>query len=80
MPPKVEYFLTDMGKSILPIVNDIWRWGKENMRYYYEKFLEKDRLVSSEKKPDRPAVPVSPSIRGCKAYPPSPVMPIRGMK
>jgi DNA-binding HxlR family transcriptional regulator len=38
VPPKVEYFLTEMGQSILPIVNDIWRWGKEHMRFYYEKF------------------------------------------
>jgi DNA-binding HxlR family transcriptional regulator len=42
VPPKVEYFLTDMGRSILPIVNDIWRWGKEHMRFYYEKFQAKN--------------------------------------
>jgi DNA-binding HxlR family transcriptional regulator len=41
VPPKVEYFLTDMGKSMLPIVNDIWQWGKEHMRFYYEKFQAK---------------------------------------
>ncbi|MDR1931645.1 MAG: helix-turn-helix transcriptional regulator [Spirochaetales bacterium] len=42
VPLKVEYFLTERGKTLLPIVNDIWRWGKENMRYYYERFLTRD--------------------------------------
>jgi DNA-binding HxlR family transcriptional regulator len=27
LPPKVEYSLTDLGKSILPIVTMIDRWG-----------------------------------------------------
>jgi DNA-binding HxlR family transcriptional regulator len=49
VPPKVEYFLTEMGKTILPIVNDMWRWGKENMQYYYEKLLEKDRKLQEKK-------------------------------
>jgi DNA-binding HxlR family transcriptional regulator len=42
VPPKVEYYLTDLGKTLLPIVNDIYRWGKENMRYYYEKVQAKE--------------------------------------
>lgn len=42
VPPKVEYYLTDLGKTILPIVNDMWRWGKENMQYYYEKIKSKE--------------------------------------
>lgn len=28
LPPKVEYFLTDMGRSILPIVAMMDEWGK----------------------------------------------------
>ncbi|MDR1895060.1 MAG: helix-turn-helix transcriptional regulator [Spirochaetales bacterium] len=40
-PPKVEYFLSEMGQSLLPIVNEIWRWGKEHMQFYYEKFQAK---------------------------------------
>ena len=45
VPPKVEYHLTEMGESILPIVNDMWRWGKEHMEYYREK-LKKPRDAS----------------------------------
>lgn len=44
VPPKVEYYLTDLGKTILPIVNDMWRWGKTNMQYYYEKLQAKDNM------------------------------------
>ncbi len=29
VPPKVEYELTDVGKSVLPIVLDIAQWGIE---------------------------------------------------
>jgi len=43
VPPKVEYHLTDLGNTILPIVNEMWLWGKEHMNYYYEKLLEKDK-------------------------------------
>lgn len=30
LPPKVEYYLTDLGKSILPIVELMDNWGKKN--------------------------------------------------
>jgi DNA-binding HxlR family transcriptional regulator len=45
VPPKVEYYLTDLGQTLLPIVNDIYRWGKENMRYYYEKVQIKESAI-----------------------------------
>jgi DNA-binding HxlR family transcriptional regulator len=53
VPPKVEYYLTDLGKTLLPIVNEIYRWGKENMRYYYEKIQAQEavREASQSKQP-----------------------------
>lgn len=30
MPPKVEYNLTDFGKTLLPIISDLGKWGDEN--------------------------------------------------
>jgi DNA-binding HxlR family transcriptional regulator len=46
VPPKVEYRLTDLGNTILPIVDEMWSWGRANMKFYYEKFLEKDRIMA----------------------------------
>ena len=46
VPPKVEYHLTDLGNTILPIVDAMWMWGKENMKFYYEKLLENDKINS----------------------------------
>lgn len=31
-PPKVEYFLTDLGKSICPILNTLYDWGWKEMK------------------------------------------------
>ena len=30
LPPKVEYGLSDLGKSVLPIINDLGKWGDDN--------------------------------------------------
>lgn len=30
IPPKVEYFLTEKGKSILPIIQQMKLWGQEH--------------------------------------------------
>ncbi len=46
-PPKVEYSLTNQGKSLLPILELFYKWGKENLKQelqgnygiYYEKTL-----------------------------------------
>ena len=31
IPPRVEYSLTPLGKSLSPILNDIAAWGQENV-------------------------------------------------
>lgn len=33
-PPKVEYSMTEHGMTILPIVDVMFEWGKQNMAYY----------------------------------------------
>ncbi len=30
VPPKVEYSVTDFGKTLLPHINALLRWGQEN--------------------------------------------------
>ncbi len=31
IPPKVEYSLSEKGKSIVPLLTNAYEWGKENM-------------------------------------------------
>ena len=30
IPPKVEYSLTEKGKSLMPIIDDLCDWGAQN--------------------------------------------------
>jgi len=30
VPPKVEYFLTDFGKTLIPIISALGNWGDEH--------------------------------------------------
>ncbi len=32
IPPKVEYYLSEKGKSLMPILNQLCNWGEENMK------------------------------------------------
>jgi DNA-binding HxlR family transcriptional regulator len=29
IPPKVEYSLTEFGKTVLPVLDALWKWGNE---------------------------------------------------
>ena len=32
VPPKVEYSLTKRGKSLLPTLNELYKWGEEQIK------------------------------------------------
>ena len=32
VPPKVEYSLTEMGKSLMPIINSMCYWGDDHLK------------------------------------------------
>lgn len=32
IPPRVEYFVTDLGKSLFPIIESMRNWGEANMK------------------------------------------------
>ena len=31
IPPRVEYFITDLGQSLMPIIGNMKLWGEKNM-------------------------------------------------
>jgi DNA-binding HxlR family transcriptional regulator len=46
LPPKVEYHLTDMGRSVLPMIKMMDDWGKQN-REVVKKCSEMLKLIGS---------------------------------
>jgi Predicted transcriptional regulators len=40
VPPRVEYFLTDYGESIYPIIRDMRKWGYEYLNHLEGKDTE----------------------------------------
>lgn len=45
LPPKVEYFLTALGESLLPIVDLMENWGVHFTTAFQEKYKHKGGLV-----------------------------------
>ncbi len=45
VPPKTEYYLTEQGKSLSPILMDLCRWGKEYLSENKTASLPLDELA-----------------------------------
>lgn len=39
LPPRSEYYITDLGKSLLPVIRAMKKWG-ENYRPHIEKIIQ----------------------------------------
>ncbi len=46
VPPRVEYSLTDTGRSLVPIILDLTAWAQKNMK----SIIDHRKISSSEKK------------------------------
>lgn len=38
LPPRSEYTITDLGKSLLPIIDSMLKWGQDHMDLFEKKY------------------------------------------
>ncbi len=38
LPPRSEYVITDLGKSLLPIIDSMLKWGEEHFSIFEKKY------------------------------------------
>ena len=48
VPPKVEYSLTDFGKTLIPVISVLGNWGDENEERLRKAILQKSQTLSVE--------------------------------
>ena len=48
VPPKVEYSLTERGKSLQPVLREMGRWGASHARYYGKRIGHWQKKVDTE--------------------------------
>lgn len=46
VPPKVEYSLTDFGKSVLPVIAELGNWGDKNEQHLRTVILKRLKAES----------------------------------
>lgn len=44
LPPRSEYRITELGKSLLPIIDSMLKWGEEHMDVFISKY-ETSRII-----------------------------------
>jgi DNA-binding HxlR family transcriptional regulator len=53
VPPKVEYSLTEFGRSLRPILNLMCKWGSEHSKRLGHQLPRKTRKPEEKSEPDR---------------------------
>jgi len=48
VPPKVEYSLTERGKSLQPVLREMGRWGASHARFYEKSIGHWQKKVDAE--------------------------------
>lgn len=47
VPPRVEYSLTEFGKTVIPILDDLCEWGKVYLKMNQERIRTRETCPSS---------------------------------
>lgn len=42
LPPRSEYVITDLGKSLLPIIDSMLKWGEDHFSIFEKKYGNKN--------------------------------------
>ena len=48
IPPKVEYSLTEIGKTLIPVVNTLGKWGDKNKKRLKKVILKRLKQVADD--------------------------------
>ncbi|MCE7054682.1 winged helix-turn-helix transcriptional regulator [Algoriphagus sp. AGSA1] len=48
VPPKVEYSLTDFGKTLIPVISALGNWGDKNEKRLRNVIMKQSRNLSAE--------------------------------
>ncbi len=43
LPPRSEYRITELGRSLLPIIDSMLRWGEEHFEIFEKKYGKCDK-------------------------------------
>lgn len=38
LPPRLEYTITELGKSLIPIIDAMMKWGEEHIDLFHKKY------------------------------------------
>ncbi|MCM1224274.1 MAG: helix-turn-helix transcriptional regulator [Lachnospiraceae bacterium] len=41
LPPRSEYQITELGKSLLPIIDSMLKWGQDHLDFFEKKYGDK---------------------------------------
>jgi len=48
IPPKVEYSLTEIGKTLIPVINTLGKWGDKNKKRLKKVILKRLKQVADD--------------------------------
>ncbi|WP_132535130.1 winged helix-turn-helix transcriptional regulator [Pedobacter psychrotolerans] len=54
LPPKVEYSLTEFGKTLIPVIGALGKWGDDNEQHLRQVISKRIKLISNIDNANKP--------------------------